>query len=375
MGQLLSHPIEEKELDYKSYTKLSYCVGSMQGYRMSMEDAHGIKINEDESIAVFGVFDGHGGKQCSEFLADHLPKLIFKQLIQLQNSIENNSTKEEIEHKEFKQNGTTKHTSISNNQKVMNILKNSFFKIDNDLSNNSQMINCGSTSIITIIINNKIYVANTGDSRCILSTNDGCSKTLSFDQKPNLIGERVRIENSNGYVINNRINEILALSRAVGDFKFKTPFLTSSLNKYIIENKQNFTKQKLKNGLTSKQTDEDFIHLPPELFQVTVEPDILIYDMSQLQQPEFIVLACDGIWDCFKNDQLIKLIRDKLVLGWKLNKIIEYILNDTLTMANNYTGIGFDNMTLMIIALHPTKSLDDWYNDIIYKIEKEKGLH
>ena len=62
MGQLLSHPIEEKELDYKCYTNLTYCIGSMQGYRMTMEDAHNVKINETENLAVFGVFDGHGGK-------------------------------------------------------------------------------------------------------------------------------------------------------------------------------------------------------------------------------------------------------------------------------------------------------------------------
>ncbi|KAI5962579.1 PTC4 [Candida pseudojiufengensis] len=382
MGQLLSHPIEEKELDYKIHTRLSYCVGSMQGYRMTMEDAHGIRINEDETVAVFGVFDGHGGKQCSEYVAEHLPKAIFKQLLHLKDETEN---KEREGNERSKENGQLKSNKVSTmNQKVFKILKNAFFKIDHDLSHHQGMVNCGSTSILCAIIDNKIYVANTGDSRCILSTNQGCAKTLSFDQKPSLIGERVRIENSNGYVINNRINEILALSRAIGDFKFKTPYLTSTLNKFVIRNKENFYKQQNNNiqsdekpRLLSKhsQTDQDYIHIPPELFQVTVEPDILIYDLKVLPEPEFIVIACDGIWDCFKNDQLIKLIRDKIVLGWKLNKIIEYILNDTLTMANNYTGIGFDNMTLLIIALHPKTSLEDWYNEMIFKIEKEKGLH
>lgn len=396
MGHLLSHPIEDKNVDYKTYTKLSYCIGSMQGYRMSMEDAHDAKINEDESIAVFGVFDGHGGQQCAEYLSQHLTKHIFKKLVQLQEASYSNQSK--------------KHAS--GNKPIFKILKDSFFKMDNDLSNSSNFINCGSTSVVTAIIDNKIYVANTGDSRCILSTNKGYAKTLSFDQKPSVIGERVRIENSNGYVINNRVNEILALSRAVGDFKFKTPYLTSTLNRYILDNitekyakgqqeqkkkeEQERREQKqahdnssnnsdgdilqaIKNNnvdkLSSLQiTDHEYIHIPPELFQVTVEPEILIFDMNQLQTPEFIVIACDGIWDCFKNDQIVQLIRDKLVLGWKLNKIVEYILNDCLTMANTYTGIGLDNMTLIIIAIHPTKSLEDWYSDMIVKIEKEKKL-
>ena len=116
--------------------------------------------------------------------------------------------------------------------------------------------------------------------------------------------------------------------------------------------------------------------MPPELFQVTVEPDIMVYDMSVLETPEFMVLACDGVWDCFKNDQLIKLIRHKLSLGWKLNKIVEHILNDSLTMANNYTGIGFDNMTLIIVAIHKEdgETIDKWYDKMASKVLKEKGL-
>lgn len=51
---------------------------------MSMEDAHDAKINEDETIAVFGVFDGHGGQQCAEYLSHHLTKHIFRRLINLQ---------------------------------------------------------------------------------------------------------------------------------------------------------------------------------------------------------------------------------------------------------------------------------------------------
>ncbi|CCG23387.1 Ptc4 Type PP2C serine/threonine phosphatase [Candida orthopsilosis Co 90-125] len=387
MGHLLSHPIEDKNLDYKTYTRLSYCIGSMQGYRMSMEDAHDAKINEDETIAVFGVFDGHGGQQCAEYLSHHLTKHIFRRLINLQE--------------------TKKSKRDYGNKQIIKILKDSFFKMDNDLSDSQSYVNCGSTSVVTAVIDNKIFVANTGDSRCILSTNEGNAKTLSFDQKPSVIGERVRIENSNGYVINNRVNEILALSRAVGDFKFKTPYLTSTLNRYILDNitekykkgqqeqqksqpnrrsssdssnsSSNNNKSHLNNNnsnLSSLQiSDHEYIHIPPELFQVTVEPEILIFDMNELPTPEFIVIACDGIWDCFRNDQLIKLIRDKLVLGWKLNKVVEYILNDSLTMANNYTGIGLDNMTLIIVALHPGKSLEEWYSDMIFKIEREKGLH
>lgn len=336
MGQLLSHPVEDKTIEGNSHDTFTYGIGSMQGYRMTMEDAHHVRINQDELLAVFGVFDGHGGKSVAEYISKHLTREIFKKL--------NSNRQPDMKLSDY-----------------MVIIKDCFFKIDQELFEIGNYDNCGSTAIIATIIDKKyIIVANTGDSRCILSLNGGIPKTLSFDHKPILMNERLRVENSNGYIMNNRINEILALSRAFGDFKFKIPVIDSTSNKYIIQNKKFF-----KQGL---------INLPPELFQVSVEPDFLIYDFEVQLLPEFLVIACDGIWDCYKNNVLINIIRNKLSLGWKVNKIIEFILHDCLTMANNYTGIGFDNMTLVIVAIHPNSDIDSWYDSIKNKVLREKNL-
>ena len=138
--------------------------------------------------------------------------------------------------------------------------------------------------------------------------------------------------------------------------------LSDSHNKYVEKNKQYFK--------------NDLVHLPPELLQVTSEPEVLVYDLSALTAPEFLVLACDGIWDCYRNDQLIKVIRDKLALDWSLEHITEFILNDCISMASNITGIGFDNMTLIIVALHSSEGdIDDWYRKMKAKILAEKKVH
>lgn len=38
-------------------------MSSMQGWRSDMEDSHCIKINIKEGVHIFGIFDGHCGKQ------------------------------------------------------------------------------------------------------------------------------------------------------------------------------------------------------------------------------------------------------------------------------------------------------------------------
>lgn len=342
MGQLLSHPVDDKTIEEYSHDTLSYSVGAMQGYRMTMEDAHDIWINLHETLAVMGVFDGHGGSDCSHYLSQHLIRHIFKAL---------NSSKD---------GGPLVSERLTKD--TIRIIRDEFFGLDAKLSTDSKMINCGSTAIVAAMIRNQyIVVANTGDSRCILSVK-GSAKPMSFDHKPSTIGEKVRIENANGYVINGRVNEVLALSRAFGDFKFKNSQIRHSDNTYLRRNLD----------VLGKSVTE----LPPDLVQVTVEPEFLVYDLSHAacDTPEFMVLACDGIWDCYKADALVKAIRDKLALEWSLHRITEHILNQCLLMANNYTGIGFDNMTLIIAAIHPHMSMSEWRQLMRDKVLSEKQL-
>ncbi len=59
-----------------------------------------------------------------------------------------------------------------------------------------------------------------GDSRSVLCRG-GEAVPLSQDHKPNMAGERARIEGAGGRVSIGRVNGDLAVSRALGDFPFK----------------------------------------------------------------------------------------------------------------------------------------------------------
>ncbi len=47
------------------------------------------------------------------------------------------------------------------------------------------------------------------------------ARELSTDHKPDLPGEKRRIERADGFVEDGRVNGMLALSRAIGDFEYK----------------------------------------------------------------------------------------------------------------------------------------------------------
>ncbi|CCH44042.1 putative protein phosphatase [Wickerhamomyces ciferrii] len=357
MGQLLSQPLNDKLIQYKEYEKFSYCLGSMQGYRLTQEDAHSINyesnlqfqnlINdsiEPIDLKIYGIYDGHGGSQSSNYISEHLPQEIINQFKFQPIDIDNKNTS-------YK---TIQGLLISKFKNAFlktdyNLFK--FFQQENNNNNNNSCLNSGSTAIMGIIINNKeLYCLNTGDSRIITSIN-GIAKNLSFDHKPNHIGELIRINDAGGSVSFNRVGGILALSRAFGDFNFKL--------------------RKFRNQSIDSSFEDQILN--SEETQVTVEPEIIIHKISP--NDEFIILACDGIWDCFNNQDLINYIRNQLVKGLKLNEITSILLEYTLSLANQSTGIGFDNMSLIIIACQlDNESIDQWYERLKLKIEIEKGI-
>mmetsp|Transcript_1950 Transcript_1950/g.3383 ORF Transcript_1950/g.3383 Transcript_1950/m.3383 type:complete len:145 (+) Transcript_1950:530-964(+) len=110
----------------------------------------------------------------------------------------------------------------------------------------------------------------------------GIAVELSKDHKPDLPEERSRILKAGGEVSDGRVNGMLALSRAIGDFDYKpiTPPKDPS-PQWFMNN-----------------------HM------VTAFPDIVVKPFHK--DVEFMVLACDGIWDCKTSEEVIKYMRQSL---------------------------------------------------------------
>lgn len=79
----------------------------------------------------------------------------------------------------------------------------------------------GCTATVVLLTPNEIYCANSGDSRTVMSKNKK-AVDLSVDHKPNDPEEKRRIMAAQGFVEDNRVNGMLALSRALGDFEYKS---------------------------------------------------------------------------------------------------------------------------------------------------------
>jgi len=183
---------------------------SIKGIRNQNEDKHSVIMNLDNNdkdlapINFFGVYDGHGGKFVSHFLAESIPALF------VDNRIEYPITKDYI-HKVFKY---LQHKVLKKNY-------------------GQQALHCGSTCLIGIHYKKNdidfLNVMNVGDTRCVLCR-DNFAIPLSKDHKPMWPEERSRIEKLGGQPYFDgddwRIKD-LSVSRAFGDFDAE-PFLTNT---------------------------------------------------------------------------------------------------------------------------------------------------
>lgn len=176
----------------------------------------------------------------------------------------------------------------------------------------------GCTACVVLITKTEIYIANAGDSRCVLSKNE-IAINMSEDHKPELEAEKARIEKAGGYVEDNRVNGVLNLSRSLGDLEYK-------------QNKK----------------------FKPEEQMVTALPDVKVEKISN--ECDFLILACDGIWDCFSSQEAVNYILDKTEGQPKLSVAIEEMLDFNLPLdINEKNGLGCDNMTCIVIFFKKLK--------------------
>lgn len=292
MGSFLEKPETGKHTVGGEGNGLRYSSSAMQGWRVSMEDAH---IHEPSlaqagagRIGFYGVFDGHGGelaaKRCAQLFIDFLKKQPGWEAAVASGGIP---------------------------EKIKEVYSDAHFELDAYLRQmpvfQTGEDRSGSTSITSIVTPTHWIVANTGDSRCVLASG-GAAVAMSEDHKPTNEGETQRIYKAGGIVEAGRVQGDLAVSRAFADFGYK--------NNTAID--------------ASKQ-------------MVTVMPDITIRQRSD--QDEFLVLACDGIWDVMSNEECCNFVRGEMMDGeHNLGIIAESLIDQCLIRGSR------DNMSVVLVV-------------------------
>ena len=124
------------------------------------------------------------------------------------------------------------------------------------------------------VLGEELVVANAGDCRAVLSRL-GRAMDLSIDQRPTRSTELSRIEAAGGFVEDGYVNGHLGVARAFGDFHIE--------------------------GLKGTEAKPG---------PLVVEPEVERWRLTH--QDEFVIIACDGLWDVFSSHNAVDFARQAL---------------------------------------------------------------
>jgi serine/threonine protein phosphatase PrpC len=288
MGGFLAVPVSEKENGNGEGHGLTWALGAMQGYRREMEDAH-IATTDIEQLpghGFFAVFDGHGGDVAAKYAGEH-----FTNNIMINEKFDS--------------------AKVDDVDMLSASLRYAHFYSDEDMWDTIPEFQAhdtsGCTAVSCLVTPSNLIIANCGDSRAIV-VGDNEVKFATEDHKPTNEIERTRIMNAKGFVQMGRVNGNLAVSRALGDFTYK-----------------------------------DIATMKPEEQKVSCEPDMTV--LPRNESDEFVLLACDGIWDVMSNDQAKNFVVNQLKAGYSGVDICNRMLDYCLHLGSK------DNMSIVLVLM------------------------
>lgn len=146
-----------------------------------------------------------------------------------------------------------------------------------------------------------LYTANVGDARAVLCRG-GTAVRLTYDHKGSDQQEAQRIMAAGGFVMNNRVNGVLAVTRSLGD---------SSMKEFVVGS--------------------------PYTTETTLGDD-----------DEFLIIACDGLWDVCEDQDAVNLIRKVKDPQEASRVLLDHALSQFST----------DNLSVLVVALKPISFYD-----------------
>jgi len=283
--------------------QLRWASAAMRGWRPSMEDTHAATVlaGPDNDIGFFAVFDGHGGWQVSAIGEQLLRRFLLERLADVQRPKDLGTllTQTVVAIDEALLSGP-----LGVCRHLLPLRYHPFSRI-------------GSTCCIALVDaeEQQIVVASTGDSRAVICC-DGMAVALSDDHKPENVEELERIRRAGGRVFRMgpccRIEGGLNLSRALGDFHYK--------------------------GNS---------RLPLGEQMVVAKPDIHVQEWRPGPQDEFLIVACDGLFERMTRQDVVDYVRKGLSAGETEEEVLEGLL--LACCAKSPWETGQDNESVVLV--------------------------
>jgi len=314
-----------------SINRFDYGISEEIGFRATMEDACAIVQHLNISAlsqtaarnllypqSYFAVYDGHGGAEASSYLSRTLHVTLAGAIEDIAPALSKLRDEEASCADDVSQHAAQESTD----RLVIETIKRAFTSTDDIFLKTSEFAQHGSTATTALLLGDRLYCSNTGDSRTMLCRNFN-AVPLTTDHKPSREDEASRIRAAGGFVISNRVMGELAVSRAFGDADFKKGLGDAELEGEAA-------------GEAGPSWDQPLI---------IAEPDIEVTSIKKSDQ--FLLLACDGLFDVFSYDEIVTFVRANMEEHGDCQRCCQNLTYEAIKKRNSR-----DNVSVILIILN-----------------------
>lgn len=327
MGQFSSKQNSDKEKEEGENDYLKFLSCNIQGWKNLNENTFISKISQgnDNNYDIFCIFEGNNGNEVSNFVKNHFHLELLNNINSSPSRIKEAINKTFLEMNELMKKKEGKDEIINLKISSQQEENKKYKKILNEVIENENIINeelskdeqdeildyTGCTAILILIDekNKKLYFGNIGNSIAIICGKNE-QKIFESQHKPTDANEKKRIEETDGFLINEKLYGVLNTTRAFGNFAY-------------IENNQNGNKI------------------------LSDEPDIKEYNIQS--EDEYIFIATESVIECIDKEKIKNIIKENISKPNILDEMLEN--NIVYDFYNNDTEIGFNNMTGTLIII------------------------
>ncbi|KAK7059174.1 hypothetical protein VNI00_001801 [Paramarasmius palmivorus] len=269
-----------------------------------IEDRFSVSIGTEDgnTVVIMGVYDGHGGSETAEYIAQELPPRIATSLgptpakDEMAVIVEQFQTLDrEIQTTFRKSFGFTRSMPFKN-QIINHLLSQESYRL------NALRAKAGSAALIARINAKAIQLANVGDCRAVMTTRHPDTTDISADQLTNDHNthnpeevSRLRIEHpgeEDTVIMQNRVLGRLGTTRSFGDVYYKEPdtwFAREVMGHSSLTPKHGLSWKAQSNVLFGYYRSPPYLTATPEMSEIP------------LVSGSILVLASDGLWGLVEN--------------------------------------------------------------------------
>jgi len=216
---------------------------------------------------------------------------------------------------------------------LMRRLKQAYLRTDKEFISPKSAPQSGSTAATVILMGRRLFAANVGDSRVVLCRGGGQCVELTSDHKPSRPDEAARVRAAGGFILHKRVMGELAITRAFGDKSFKM-----GIKAMLEEEADNTSGSAINEAEIAKDLTAPLVSSEPEIASMVLS-----------HNDEFLLLACDGLFDVFRSQDAIALARQELIAHRGEPAEVARILSDQAIRVRR----SRDNVSILIVVLRP----------------------